>query len=142
MDEFCATTGYHRKHAITLLNRSDRPPQQPRRCQTLASSPHIITILAAIWEAAGYPWLTRLPALLPLWLPWARRRFPHFARRGTPVPTANFSNPSISPISTPTGACTPTGAAGRTAARGPVATAGDRPALAPAPRGAPEPACA
>ncbi len=32
-------------------------------------------MLAAIWEAAGYPWSRRLKALLPLWLPWATRRF-------------------------------------------------------------------
>jgi hypothetical protein len=32
-------------------------------------------VLAAIWKAAGYPWSLRLKALLPLWLPWARRRF-------------------------------------------------------------------
>jgi len=30
--------------------------------------------LTAIWEAAGYPWSVRRKALLPLWLPWARRR--------------------------------------------------------------------
>jgi len=30
--------------------------------------------LTVIWEAAGYPWSVRLKALLPLWLPWARRR--------------------------------------------------------------------
>ena len=29
-----------------------------------------------IWEAAGYPWSARLKAMLPLWLPWARRRYP------------------------------------------------------------------
>jgi hypothetical protein len=34
-----------------------------------------LTILAAIWEAAGYPWSIRLKALLPLWLPWVRQRF-------------------------------------------------------------------
>jgi len=33
-----------------------------------------IEALRAIWEAAGYPWSRRLKALLPLWLPWARRR--------------------------------------------------------------------
>jgi hypothetical protein len=31
-------------------------------------------VLRAIWTAAGYPWSVRLQALLPLWLPWARRR--------------------------------------------------------------------
>ncbi|MEQ1575925.1 MAG: hypothetical protein ABL993_16950 [Vicinamibacterales bacterium] len=30
--------------------------------------------LRAIWAAAGYPWSRRLKALLPMWLPWARRR--------------------------------------------------------------------
>jgi hypothetical protein len=34
----------------------------------------VIQALRAIWEAAGYPWSVRLKALLPLWLPWARRR--------------------------------------------------------------------
>ena len=34
----------------------------------------MIEALRAIWEAAGYPWSLRLKALLPLWLPWARRR--------------------------------------------------------------------
>jgi hypothetical protein len=38
-------------------------------------SARVIRIAAAIWEAAGYPWSTRLHALLPLWLPWATRRF-------------------------------------------------------------------
>jgi hypothetical protein len=31
--------------------------------------------LTAIWEAAGYPCSARLKALLPLWLPWAQKRF-------------------------------------------------------------------
>ncbi|MEK7360940.1 MAG: integrase, partial [Pseudomonadota bacterium] len=30
--------------------------------------------LAQIWEAAGYPWSVRLKALLPVWLPWLRKR--------------------------------------------------------------------
>ena len=34
----------------------------------------MIDALQRIWEAAGYPWSVRLKALLPLWLPWARRR--------------------------------------------------------------------
>jgi hypothetical protein len=34
----------------------------------------VIRVLSKIWEAAGYPWSVRLKALLPLWLPWARRR--------------------------------------------------------------------
>ena len=75
LDEFCATTGYHRKHAITLLNGPQRTAEQPRRRRPPTYPAQVITILAAIWEAAGYPWSSRLHALLPLWLPWARRRF-------------------------------------------------------------------
>jgi len=74
LDEFCQVARVHRKHAIRLLNGpapgAARPPQQ--RAQTY--SPAVIAALRAIWEAAGYPWSLRLKALLPLWLPWARRR--------------------------------------------------------------------
>ena len=31
-------------------------------------------MVRAVWVAAGYPWSRRLKALLPTWLPWARRR--------------------------------------------------------------------
>jgi hypothetical protein len=75
LDEFCATTGYHRKYAITLLNCPARSVQQPGHRHPIYPAA-VITVLAAIWEAAGYPWSTRLHALLPLWLPWARRHFP------------------------------------------------------------------
>src|SRR5712664_4204148 len=34
-----------------------------------------LAVLTAVWEAAGYPWSVRLKALLPLWLPWIRKRF-------------------------------------------------------------------
>ena len=34
-----------------------------------------MSLLAAVWEAAGYPWSVRLQALLPLWMLWVRRRF-------------------------------------------------------------------
>jgi hypothetical protein len=35
----------------------------------------VILSLTAIWEAAGYPCSARLKALLPLWLPWAIKRW-------------------------------------------------------------------
>ena len=75
LDEFCATTGYHRKYAIALLNRPiedvSRPARARRRSPTY--SERTIEVLAQIWEAAGYPWSSRLKALLPLWLPWAKK---------------------------------------------------------------------
>jgi len=74
LNEFCATTGYHRKSAIRALQAP--PPRTPRRRprQTQAYGSQTIAVLAAIWEAAGYPWSRRLKALLPLWLSWAKRR--------------------------------------------------------------------
>jgi hypothetical protein len=35
----------------------------------------VVSLLAAVWEAAGYPWSVRLKALLPSWMPWIRQRF-------------------------------------------------------------------
>lgn len=76
LDEFCAICGYHRKYAIRLLNGA--PPQRPKPgCRKRAATygPAVLAILVALWEAAGYPWSTRLKALIPLWLPWVRLRF-------------------------------------------------------------------
>ncbi len=77
LDEFCEITGYHRKYALRLLN-GPPPGRRPPRCRRQPAfryGTRVIQILAAIWAAAGYPWSVRLQALLPLWLPWARRRF-------------------------------------------------------------------
>lgn len=75
LDEFCRTTGYHRKYALRLLNGPPPGPERPRRRRRPATyGPAVMQALTAIWEAAGYPWSVRLKALLPLWLPWARRR--------------------------------------------------------------------
>jgi len=75
LDEFCAPTGYHRKSALRLLHGPPpgrTPPRRRRRAATYGAP--VIQALTTIWEAAGYPWSVRLQALLPLWLPWARRR--------------------------------------------------------------------
>src|SRR5262245_16215420 len=73
--EFCATTGNHRKSALRLLHGPPPGRARPRRRRRAATyGTPVIQALTAIWEAAGYPWSVRLKALLPLWLPWARRR--------------------------------------------------------------------
>jgi hypothetical protein len=74
LDSFCAATGYHRKYAIHLL--SHPPEANPKRRQRRPPryGPQVVRVLSKIWEAAGYPWSVRLKALLPVWLPWARRR--------------------------------------------------------------------
>src|SRR2546422_6524685 len=76
LDECCRVTGYHRKHTVRLLNglalSGDRPRARRRRPPTYGLA--VIEALRTIWAAAGYPWSVRLKALLPLWLPQARRR--------------------------------------------------------------------
>ena len=74
LDEFCKMTRYHRKYAITLLALpADESMTQPRRRRGPTYSPATVRVLERIWEAADYPWPERLKALLPLWLPWARK---------------------------------------------------------------------
>lgn len=75
LDEFCATTAYHRTYTLTLLTSPERPAKRRPRHRSSTYSAQVITILAAIWEAAGYPWPARLKAMLPLWLPWVTHHF-------------------------------------------------------------------
>lgn len=77
LNEFCSTTGYNRKYAIRLLNGpapEQRRVRRPRGRQPRYSK-QVLSILSAVWEAAGYPWSVRLKALLPSWLPWIRKRY-------------------------------------------------------------------
>jgi transposase InsO family protein len=78
LDEFCANTGYHRKHVLRLLNGPPpgrvRPrPAHPVRRPTYGRG--LVAVLKVVWRAAGYPWSVRLKALLPLWMPWVRKHF-------------------------------------------------------------------
>jgi hypothetical protein len=77
LDQFCQVCGYHRKYAIRKLNGPlpDAKPQRAHRTRGYLYSPQVISILAEVWAAAGYPWSVRLKALLPLWMPWIRQRF-------------------------------------------------------------------
>jgi transposase InsO family protein len=76
LNEFCANTGYNRKYAIRLLNGPPPERVEPRRRRQRSPSygSTVVSVLAAVWQAAGYPWSIRLKALLPLWMPWARKR--------------------------------------------------------------------
>jgi transposase InsO family protein len=77
LDEFCRNTGYNRKYAIRRLNGA--PPgkeaERPRRARRPSYGSQLLSMLAAIWAAAGYPWSVRLKALIPEWLPWIRQRY-------------------------------------------------------------------
>ncbi len=79
LSEFCLNTHYHRQYAIRLLNGPPPRKQSHRagraRRRGLRYGHQTLSILTAVWEAAGYPWSVRLKALLPIWMPWVRKRF-------------------------------------------------------------------
>lgn len=77
LNEFCLNTHYNRKYAIRLLNGPAPAAERSRRRarHPCTYGPQVISVLTAIWKAAGYPWSVRLQALLPLWMPWVRKRF-------------------------------------------------------------------
>ena len=75
LDEFCKLSGYHRKYSIRLLSRQeDGQDGAGRRRRGPSYTESTLRVIEQIWRAAGYPWSERLRALLPLWLPWARKR--------------------------------------------------------------------
>jgi hypothetical protein len=73
LDEVCDVTGYHRKAVIRRLRRP-APRRRGRRGRPPRYGTDVLAAVQAIWRAAGYPWSVRLKALIPAWLPWARRR--------------------------------------------------------------------
>src|SRR5215469_5756386 len=77
LDEFCVTTGYNHKYAIRLLNGPRPGKERVRRARERKPQygKQVISVLAAVWEAAGYPWSVRLKALLTSWMPWIRKRY-------------------------------------------------------------------
>jgi hypothetical protein len=74
LDELVAVTGLHRKHLIRVLGHEPAVRRRPARATPF--SPEVVGVLVAIWTAADYPWSVRLKALLPAWLPWAKKRMP------------------------------------------------------------------
>ena len=86
LNEFCATCGYHRKHAIRRLRRFKRftHPQSKKRGRSALYRPSVLLEpLKRTWRAANLPCSKRLKALLPLWLPGYAKFFgplPHDLR--------------------------------------------------------------
>jgi len=92
LDELCAAAGYHRKYAIHLLNTpAGEPRARTRKKRRPRYSAKTIKVLGGIWNSAGYPCSVRLKALLPLWMPWARRRLEEL------IPTVETQLLAISP---------------------------------------------
>lgn len=76
LSEFCISYGCHRKHALRLLNSAPPSKEHPlRKKRKPMYSSRVLSMIEAVWEAAGYPWSVRLKAILPLWLPWIRKLF-------------------------------------------------------------------
>ena len=72
LDEFCATSGYHRKHAIRLLRnykRFTKTKSKKRGRKPLYRKDAILKPLKRIWLTANLPCSKRLKAILPLWIP-------------------------------------------------------------------------
>jgi hypothetical protein len=72
LDEFCATSGYHRKYAITLLKgfkRLRKPLKKKRGRRPVYQKDEILKPLKLIWRAANLPCSKRLKVIIPIWLP-------------------------------------------------------------------------
>src|SRR4029450_2686483 len=86
LDEVCEVTRYHGKAVIRRWKPAARARRRRRGGPPVQYAPDVVAVLRAIWTAAGYPWSVRLKALLPLWLPWARRHGRPTGGLPAPVP--------------------------------------------------------
>ena len=72
LNEFCATCGYHRKHAIRLFKnfkRFTKPKPKKRGAPSVYNKPSITKPLKRIWLAANLPCSKRFKAIISLWMP-------------------------------------------------------------------------
>lgn len=65
IDEFVATTGYHRKHAIRLLKRGTSNRKRKRRGRKATYQGEVVKALEQIWEICGRICSRRLHPHLP-----------------------------------------------------------------------------
>ena len=78
LNEFCLNCGYHRKHAIRLLNHFKhftKPKSKKRGKPSKYNKPSVLKPLKKIWLAANLPCSKRLKVILPLWLPSYAKEF-------------------------------------------------------------------
>ena len=72
LDEFVALTGYHRKHAIRVLNGNSATPARPRGRRSVYDEA-VTEGLVVLWEASDRVCGKRLKALLPTLVPALER---------------------------------------------------------------------
>jgi hypothetical protein len=74
LDEFCRVCGFHRKHAIRLLNRKEsRNRRKPGRPSVYGDKER--KVLESIWLTANRPCSIRLQAMISLWLPYYEKEY-------------------------------------------------------------------
>jgi hypothetical protein len=73
--EVADNLGWHRKHAARRLKGEIVRLERPWRHREPVYPERLIRVLEKVWEAAQQPYGVRLKELLPLWLPWVRKRF-------------------------------------------------------------------
>lgn len=74
LDEFCEICGYHRKHAIRLLNtKSATKKRKPGRPSEYGEAER--KVLEVIWLAANRPCSIRFKAVIAVWLPCYERDY-------------------------------------------------------------------
>jgi len=65
LDEFVALTGYHRKHALRLLNQPEQEGRKSRQPRSRIYDEAVHQALILVWEAADRICGKRLKAILP-----------------------------------------------------------------------------
>jgi len=72
LDKFVAVTGYHRKHTIRVLCRSEKKPPATRRYATRYDA-RVREALVVLWEASDRLCSKRLKPMIPILLPALER---------------------------------------------------------------------
>jgi hypothetical protein len=73
LDEFVAVTGYHRKHAIRLINQAAPALRRGRRSRLRIYDETVREALVVLWEASDRVCGKRLKALIPVLVPALER---------------------------------------------------------------------
>ena len=68
LDEFCAISHFHRKHAIRLLNGSEHTTREKVGRKKHYSDPKLLEVLKQVWLATDQLCGKRLKPALPYWL--------------------------------------------------------------------------
>ena len=103
LNEFCATCGCHRKHAIRVLKgfkRFTKPKPKRRGKPSLYQNEAILNPLKEIWLAANQPCSKRLKVALSIWLPGYVQLFGTLSADVTQA-LQNISPPTIDRILKP-----------------------------------------